>query len=412
MTRIAVIGAGITGVTTAYKLQDSGADITLYDRHPYPAMETSYANGGQLSASNAEVWTHWGQVLKGLKWMLRADAPLLFNPKPSLHKYGWVAQFLAAIPRYQQNTVATVRMAIAARQHLLEMADEEGIDFDLERRGILHVYRDPAGLHHATAVNNILRSGGLDRQPVSPLEIIAIEPSLQGRFEGGFYTPSDFTGDVHKYTNGLASAVARRGGQLRMNTTVTDIRVRQGRVEVASRDDHQESQDPFDAVVICAGVGSRSLANWLGDDVNVYPVKGYSITVNLNDEESRKAAPRVSLLDDGAKIVTSRLGDGRFRIAGTAEFNGENRDIRADRIAPLLGWCRALFPRVSTRDFIPWAGLRPMMPDMMPRVGSGRLPGVYYNTGHGHLGWTLAALTATLTASMVASAHGTKPRAL
>ena len=149
-----------------------------------------------------------------------------------------------------------------------------------------------------------------------------------------------------------------------------------------------------DAVVVCAGVHSRALGAQLGDRLNVYPVKGYSITVMLNDEQSQAAAPQVSLLDDETKLVTSRLGVDRFRVAGTAEFNGFNLDIRADRIRPLVDWVNQCFPGVSTRRVEPWAGLRPMMPDMLPRVGPGRKGNVFYNTGHGHLGWTLSAITA------------------
>jgi len=155
-------------------------------------------------------------------------------------------------------------------------------------------------------------------------------------------------------------------------------------------------QHTFDGVVVCAGVHSRSIASQLGDRVNIYPVKGYSITVNLRDEASQAAAPWVSLLDDKAKIVTSRLGVDRFRIAGTAEFNGYNRDIRQDRIDPLIKWCNTHFPEINTKDVVPWAGLRPMMPTMLPRVGAGKMPGVFYNTGHGHLGWTLSAATAEM----------------
>ena len=157
-----------------------------------------------------------------------------------------------------------------------------------------------------------------------------------------------------------------------------------------------------DAVVVCAGVHSRAIGAQLGDRLNVYPVKGYSITVMLNDEASQAAAPQVSLLDDETKLVTSRLGADRFRVAGTAEFNGFNRDIRADRIKPLVDWVNQCFPGVSTRRVEPWAGLRPMMPDMMPRVGPGRRPNVFYNTGHGHLGWTLSAITAHQLAGHVA----------
>jgi D-amino-acid dehydrogenase len=139
----------------------------------------------------------------------------------------------------------------------------------------------------------------------------------------------------------------------------------------------------------------------LGDRLNIYPVKGYSITVHLDDEASQKAAPWVSLLDDRAKIVTSRLGASRFRVAGTAELNGMNRDIRDDRVRPLVDWTRTLFPGVRTQRVVPWAGLRPMMPNMMPKIGKGRAPGVFYNTGHGHLGWTLSAATAAMVADVM-----------
>ncbi|MGB0904762.1 MAG: FAD-dependent oxidoreductase, partial [Mangrovicoccus sp.] len=165
----------------------------------------------------------------------------------------------------------------------------------------------------------------------------------------------------------------------------------------------EQGFDSYDGVVVCAGVGSRDLAAGFGDRVNIYPVKGYSITVKMDDQASQEAAPFASLLDDDAKIVTSRLGMDRFRIAGTAEFNGENRDIRADRIKPLVAWCEKYFPGVSTEQVIPWAGLRPMMPNMMPKIGAGRNPRVFYNTGHGHLGWTLSGATAELVGQAVAT---------
>ena len=166
-----------------------------------------------------------------------------------------------------------------------------------------------------------------------------------------------------------------------------------------------EHTHQFDGLVVCAGIASRALAAQLGDRVNVYPVKGYSITVNLLDENSQRAAPNVSLLDDATKLVTSRLGVDRFRVAGTAEFNGFNRDIRADRIRPLIDWVNQCFPGVNTRQVVPWAGLRPMMPNMLPRVGAGRRANVFYNTGHGHLGWTLSAATAELVGERIAQAR-------
>ncbi len=404
MKRIAVIGGGITGITTAYTLAKRGLDVTVYEKHRYAAMETSFANGGQLSASNAEVWNNWQTVAKGIKWMFRNDAPLLVNPKPSWHKLSWFAEFCAAMPQYEKNTTETARLAIAARDYLFEWAQEEGIDFDLKKQGILHIYRDKAGFDHAANVSRLLSAGGLERRAVTPEEMRAIEPTLAGTYYGGFFTESDSTGDIHKFTNGLAEAIVRLGVNTCYGHTVTELSADQSNAWVTAFDGEQQTRETYDGVVICAGVGSRALAAKLGDRVNIYPVKGYSITVELDDEASQKAAPTVSLLDDATKLVTSRLGDTRFRVAGTAEFNGYNRNIRDDRIRPLTRWVEQCFPGVCTRRVVPWAGLRPMLPNMMPRVGPGNLPTVFYNTGHGHLGWTLSAITAEMLADTVATA--------
>jgi len=409
---IAVVGGGITGVTTAYALSLRGLNVTLYERNRYAAMETSFANGGQLSASNAEVWNLPATILKGLKWMLKADAPLLVSPTPSWHKLSWFAEFIAAMPQYERNTIETTRLAIAARQHLFSWAEAEGIPFDLKREGILHIYRDKAGFEHAGRVSRLLAQGGLERRAVTPEEMKAIEPTLAGRYHGGWYTESDSTGDIHRYTFGLAQAAARRGVECLYEQQVGAVRRDAEGVTVeATGADGQKGTRRFDGIVVCAGVASRAMAAQLGDRVNIYPVKGYSITVHLDDEASRAAAPNVSLLDDETKLVSSRLGPDRFRVAGTAEFTGENRNIRADRIRPLVDWVRDCFPGVDTRRVVPWAGLRPMMPNMMPRVGRGRAPGVFYNTGHGHLGWTLSAVTADMVAGDVAAAFGSAPRA-
>ncbi len=406
--RVAVIGAGITGTTTAYNLAKRGCVVTLFDKHPYAAMETSFANGGQLSASNAEVWNSWATVFKGIKWMFTPGAPLLVNPTPSWHKLSWMAEFIAAIPKNEENTVTTVRLAIEARAHLTRMAEEAGISFDCEERGILHFYETKADFDAAAKTTALLARGGLERRAVTPSEIAAIEPALKGNIYGGFYTESDFTGDIHKFTNGLAAACERLGVTMKLATQVLDVKADDDNVTIRHRSseprlDEQEWPEEvsqFDKVVVCSGVISRDIAASLGDRVNVYPVKGYSITVSLPEPEDQKAAPWVSLLDDKAKIVTSRLGQTRFRVAGTAEFNGINKDIRAERIEPLVSWCRKHFPGMSTRQSVPWAGLRPMMPDMMPRVMRGKNPRVFYNTGHGHLGWTLSAATADAVAAL------------
>jgi D-amino-acid dehydrogenase len=405
MTRIAVIGAGITGVTTASSLMDRGYDVTLFDRNRYAAMQTSFANGGQLSASNAETWNRWATVFKGMKWMMTRGAPLLVNPRPGWHKYSWMAEFIAAIPQYRANTVQTTRMAIAARGLLKEKAARHGFDFDCEERGILHIYTSKAEFDHATRVNHLLAEGGLVRRAVTPAEVRQIEPALHGDFYGGYYTQSDFTGDIHRYTIGLAGLIESAGAVLRLGTDVAALAVDKTGVRVTWTREDERQTESFDAIVVCAGVESRRIGAQLGDRVNVYPVKGYSITVRLDDEGSQRAAPWISLLDDEAKIVTSRLGKDRFRIAGTAEFNGYNLDIRDDRIRPLVRWCERFFPGVSTEHAIPWAGLRPMMPNMMPKVGQGARDRVFYNTGHGHLGWTLSAVTAEMVADSIAGSR-------
>jgi D-amino-acid dehydrogenase len=248
----------------------------------------------------------------------------------------------------------------------------------------------------------MLAKGGLPRRAVTPAEMTAIEPTLAGTYYGGYFTESDSTGDIHKFTHGLSLAAARLGVHTLYEQDVTHISTNGQQAVVMVGEGAAQTVHTFDGVVVCAGVASRHFAAQLGDRVNIYPVKGYSITVNLRDEASQAGAPNVSLLDDETKLVTSRLGVDRFRVAGTAEFNGIDRDIRDDRIQPLIRWVEECFPNINTRSVVPWAGLRPMMPNMMPRVGKGVAPNVFYNTGHGHLGWTLSAITADMVAVVVA----------
>jgi D-amino-acid dehydrogenase len=297
--------------------------------------------------------------------------------------------------------VESARLAIAARQHLFAWAQEEGVDFDLKKEGILHIYRDKKGFEHAGEVSKMLAQGGLPRRAVTPSEMKTIEPTLAGTYYGGYFTESDSTGDIHKFTTGMAIAAERLGVKCLYGQDVLSLHSDGSKAEVtvAESDGHVTHQ--FDGLVVCAGVQSRSFAAQLGDRVNIYPVKGYSITVNLPDAQSQASAPIVSLLDDETKLVTSRLGLDRFRVAGIAEFNGYNKDIRADRIRPLIEWVNQCFPGINTRQVVPWAGLRPMMPNMMPRVGRGKLTNVFYNTGHGHLGWTLSAVTADMVGGVV-----------
>lgn len=409
MPHIAIIGAGITGVTTAYELAQLGYQVTVFDRHLYPAMETSFANGGQLSACNAEVWNQKSTIIKGLKWINKKDAPLLLNPSFNLHKYKWLIEFLTQIKHYESNTIETVKLALQARQRIFELTEFEQLDFDLEKRGILHIYHNEHDFNVARQVNTLLCKGGLKRHEVNFQEIMAIEPTLTEPLYAGFYTPDDATGDIHKFTTHLAGASEKYGVRYLLGSEVINIKCHTQHVDVqyhASAENLHTSSATVDelhadAVVICGGVMSYALAQQLGDPINIYPVKGYSITIDLNDETSRKNAPWVSLLDESAKIVSSRLGQNRFRVAGTAEFNGYNRDIRADRIQPLIDWVNRYFD-ISTEHVTPWSGLRPMTPNMMPRMQRGKHARVFYNTGHGHLGFTLSTATAMIISQLIA----------
>lgn len=412
MPHVIVIGAGITGVTSAYELSQQGYEVTVIDRHLFPAMETSFANGGQLSACNAEVWNQKSTIHKGLKWINKKDAPLLLNPSFSIHKYSWLFEFLKHIQDYETNTHETVRLALLARQRLFEITEKEQIDFDLEKRGILHMFHTKDDYAVATRVNDLLVRGKLHRYAVTPEEMKDIEPTLTGEYYGGFYTPDDATGDIHKFSVGLAEKTKQYGVKYQFGWDVLDIQHLPEKVVLSCKKSAENMDESVpesihldaDIVVVCGGVGSYHLAEMLGERVNIYPVKGYSITVQLKDEDSQKNAPWVSLLDESAKIVTSRLGADRMRIAGTAEFNGYNRDIRADRIQPLINWANKNFD-MSTEHVVPWAGLRPMMPNMMPVVRQSKHARVFYNTGHGHLGWTLSAATAELISQDIAQKY-------
>lgn len=385
--KAAVVGAGIAGLTTAYYLAKEGYSVTVYEQEPYPAMRTSFANGGQISVSNSEVWTTWGNVYKGVKWLFKKDAPLLIRPSISWAQWRWMAKFLYYTAKcvYKENTIKTVGMGLKSRKLYEKIIQEEGISFDESKCGILHFYKDYDYWDNAQEVVSLYNANGLTREEVNPAYVPVVDPALKDikGVVGATFTKSDWTGDIHKFCYELAGVLENKYSvKLNFNWQIN----------------HVEELSFYDAVVIANGVGSRALAKTVGDCIDVYPVKGYSITINNVDP---KHLPKVSLLDDQAKIVTSTLGN-RFRVAGTAELAGENYDIRRDRIQPLLDWVHENFPNINTHDYTQWACLRPMTPNMMPIIEqSKRNSRVYYHTGHGHLGWTLAPATAKLLVNII-----------
>ena len=410
--KVAIIGAGIAGTTTAYSLAKNGFDVTLIDSRRYPAMATSYANGGQLSASNSEVWNTPKNIINGMKWMFKKDAPLLFNPSPSLEKYKWIIGFLAASfdGKHKTKTQETIELAKRARELYYKISDEEGLEFDLLKKGILHFYDTQKELDIAAAKASWLDQEGMEWEVLDTDQVEDLEPAFKNsnnekKLVGGIYTKSDASGDIHKFCKNMHKLLEDRYEVKSLfNTEIESIYKDKDKVILSAATDSETTGYHFDKVAICAGIDTQKFADILGDKMRVYPVKGYSVTIHLDDERSRQYAPQVSLLDDPKKIVSSRLGD-RLRVAGTAELAGKNKDIRQDRIRPLLGWVREYFPNVSTENYTPWAGLRPMTPDMMPLVFESKAKGIFYNTGHGHLGWTLGAATGDLLAAKIINAN-------
>ena len=375
--KIKIIGSGITGITTAYYLTKNNHQVTIVDERRYPAMATSYANGCQISASNSETWNSWKNIRQASKWVFKKDAPLLISLKPDLNKFKWFIKFMNAISEREDNTLETCKMALNSSKLYEIIADEENIEFDIVKKGILHIYKNLHELEFARQTNKIYKLAGLDRWEVNKNEINNIEPSLSDEnIVGGFYNTTDFTGDIHKFCMELSDVLENKYDVKFIKHHAKNLNV---------------ELNNSDLVIVCAGIGSRRLANSIGDNLSIYPVKGYSITINKPGNNS----PWVSLLDDEKKIVTARLGTNRLRIAGTAEFTGYNTDIKWDRVRPLIRWAETNFPNINTEDIKPWAGLRPMTPNMMPIIKqSNKNNNIFYNTGHGHLGWTLSAFTA------------------
>ena len=380
---VAVIGAGITGITTAYYLARAGFNVTVFEQERYPAMRTSFANGGQISVSNSEVWTTWSNIKKGIKWLFKKDAPLLIRPQLDYKQWKWIAKFLynTATNQYEKNTSETIKMGIKSNSLYKEIISEEKLSFDQSPAGILHFYKDEKYFEAAKEAQSIYRKNGCEWDILSTERTKALDHTLNNveGIVGGAWTLSDWTGDIHKFCYELHKVLMNKYNvEFYFNWKIKSLK---------------NVTDVYDAVIVSAGVGSTLLSKTVGDTLDIYPVKGYSITINNVD---KKHLPIVSLLDDQAKIVTSTLGN-KFRVAGTAELAGENYDIRHDRIQPLLDWVHTNFPNINTHDYSSWACLRPMTPNMMPITKrSDKNDKVYYNTGHGHLGWTLAPYTAKL----------------
>ncbi len=391
-----VLGAGVVGVTTAWYLARAGHQVTVIERQPQAGMETSFANGGQISVCHAEPWANPKAPMKILQWLGEEDAPLLFRLKFDWAQWRWGMRFLqeCSPARARRNLQNLVQLGLYSREQLQQLRSETGIEYDELTRGILHYYTDEAEFSAAQKAAEAMRKSGLERTVKNPEECIQIEPALrhaQRSIVGGTYTASDESGDAMKFTQALAGKCAEAGVVFRYETQVEKLLYAGSKingVRVTWQEGGAKCAETMraNAYVVCLGSYSSLLLKGIGIPLDVYPAKGYSATIPVRPGDE---APSVAMTDDGYKIVFSRLGN-RLRVAGTAEMNGYNLDLNPIRCQALVRRTREIFPHAGDFDAAEfWTGLRPSTPSNLPYIGPvGRATGLWLNTGHGTLGWT------------------------
>jgi D-amino-acid dehydrogenase len=408
--KVLVLGAGVIGTCTAWYLSERGHEVTVVDRQDGAGLETSFANGGQISVSHSEPWANPDAPIKLLKWLRHPDSPLLFKLKLDPKQWEWGLRFFyECMPwRTMENSRQMVTMSAYSREQLRELRNTTSIDYDALERGILHYFTDKMSFEGAKASAPELRKYGLTLEMKTPDECVAIEPALEHfrkRIAGAAFTRTDESGDAHKFTKNLARMAEDRGVDFLFGRTVAQIRVDGGkvtgvRVEVGGE---PESVLTADAYVVALGSYSPLLTRPIGLDLPIYPTKGYSATANILDASR---APKVSITDDEAKIVFSRLGN-RLRIAGTAELSGYTTFLNPVRCEALIKRAQLVFPGAADYEHAKlWTGLRPSTPSNVPLIGGTKYPNLYLNTGHGTLGWTMAAGSGRALADIIS---GKKP---
>lgn len=395
---VVVVGGGVIGVTTAYYLARAGHSVTLLEREAGPALQTSFANAGQVSPGYASPWAAPGVPLKALKWMFMRHAPLALKPDGSLAQIQWLWQLWRNCDarHYQRNKERMVRLAEYSRDCLDALRRDAGIEYEGRQLGTLQVFRTQQQLDAAGRDITVLHEAGVPFQLLSSAELAGVEPALQhaSRLTGGLRLPHDETGDCYLFTTRLAAMAESMGVKFEYGSTVRAIEVEGGRF--ASVHTHR-GRISADACVLAAGVYSADLLKDIAK-IPVYPVKGYSLTLPILDVS---LAPRSTILDETYKIALTRF-DQRIRVGGMAEVVGYDTRLRARRRATLEMVVQDLFPGAGdTTKASFWAGLRPMTPDGTPLVGATHIPNFFLNTGHGTLGWTMACGSAQLLAHLI-----------
>jgi D-amino-acid dehydrogenase len=408
--KVFVLGAGVLGVTTAYFLARKGFEVTVLERQPAPAEECSYANGGQLSYTHVEPWASASLLPKLPQWLLDPDSPLVFHPRFDLAMWKWATKFLLLCNNRaaEESTKRMFKLARFSQEKMTEIRDHTDISFFFNDKGTLHVFHSEKSLQHFAKQSEFQKTLGCESIILSAEECLKKEPALTHapkRPKGGVFFPLDETGDIHKFTTNLAEWLSTHHAvSFRYNCKIDALEADGNRISKIHVTQAEPGKEPTsealsaDKIVLSLGAYSPLLLNPLNINVPIYPLKGYSLTIPITNSE---AAPRISITDQGNKIVYSRLGDA-LRVAGTAEFAGYNHDVTARRIRTLKKMVCELFPDAGNLQHArEWACLRPSTPDGSPIIGKTPYNNLYLNTGHGTLGWTLAAGSAAAVADLI-----------
>ncbi|MFH1803377.1 MAG: D-amino acid dehydrogenase [Pseudomonadota bacterium] len=386
---VVVLGAGVIGTTAAWYLLQNGHQVTVIDRQPMAGQETSFANGGQISACHATPWANADTPGQLIKWLGNEQAPLLFRLRWDPQLFGWGLKFLrnCTDARARINIEKSLRVALYSRDCLHALRTGLGLEYDHLEKGILHICRTDAEMAHVEKAVRIMQDFGLNRHLVDPRQCLEIEPALRSvgnQITGGSFSPDDESGDAHHFTRQLAAHCTARGAQFRYDTVIQGLKTDGDQVTGVLTNKGVLTADRF---LVCMGSYSPLLLRPLGIHLPVYPCKGYSMTV---DTIGHDGAPMVALIDDNVKMVYSRLGN-RLRAAGTAELDGYDLRMSERRKKLVFDQTFDLFPDAGNRDTVEyWTGLRPVSPDSVPVIGGTKYGNLYLNTGHGTLGWTMS----------------------
>ena len=397
--KVIVLGAGIVGVTSAYQLAKAGHEVTVVDRQEGPALETSFANAGEVSFGYCSPWAAPGIPMKALKWLFMQHAPLILRPKIDAAMISWMVKMLSNCTsgRYAINKSRMLRLADYSRLSIAKLREETGIVYDERMQGTLQLFRTQAQLDASGKDVKALAADGMPYEVLDRDGCIRVEPALKqvrDKIVGGLLTPKDETGDCFKFANALAKKAEELGVRFSWHTAIKGLDVEGGHVRgvITSR-----GKLPADTVVVALGSYSPLLLKPFGFKLPVYPVKGYSLTIPITDASR---APESTVMDETFKIAITRLGD-RIRVGGMAEISGYTNDLGHARRRTLEHSVMDLFPGGDASKGSFWSGLRPMTPDGTPVIGATKIAGLYLNTGHGTLGWTMSSGSARVIADLV-----------